>query len=53
VLRHTGSTGDFWAELVIVPDRGVAVAVLGNAGKPLAATMAAALTRVGVDPRRD
>jgi len=53
VLRHTGSTGDFWAELVFVPERGVAVAVLGNTGKPLAATMAAALTRIGVDPRRD
>ncbi len=53
VLRHAGSTGDFWAELVWVPARGAAVVVLGNTGVPLAATLAAALTRIGVDPRRE
>lgn len=53
VLRHAGNTGDFAAELVWAPDRGAAAVVLGNAGVPLAATMAAASTRVGIDPRRD
>lgn len=53
VLRHAGNTGDFSAELVWVPERGVAAVVLGNAGVPLAATMAAALVRIGVDPRRE
>lgn len=53
VLRHAGDTGDFHAELVWVPSRGVAAVVLANAGTPMAATMAAALARLGVDPRRD
>ena len=53
VLRHSGSTGDFWAELVWVPARGAAVVVLGNTGTPMAATLVAALTRIGVDPRRE
>lgn len=52
VLRHAGNTGDFSAELAWVPSRGAVAVVLGNAGVPLAATMAAALTRIGVDPRR-
>lgn len=53
VLRHAGNTGDFFAELAWVPSRGAVVVVLGNAGVPLAATLAAALTRIGVDPRRE
>lgn len=53
VLRHAGNTGDFFAELVWVPSRGAVAVVLGNAGVPMAATMAAALTRIGVDPRRE
>jgi len=52
VLRHAGNTGDFAAELVWAPDRGAAAVVLGNSGVPLAATVAAASTRIGIDPRR-
>jgi CubicO group peptidase (beta-lactamase class C family) len=53
VLRHAGNTGDFAAELVWAPDRGAAAVVLGNSGVPLAATVAAASTRIGIDPRRE
>ncbi|MBK7828875.1 serine hydrolase domain-containing protein [Nannocystis sp.] len=35
---HSGNTGDFAAELVLVPARGFALALLGNTGDPLQAT---------------
>jgi CubicO group peptidase (beta-lactamase class C family) len=52
VVRHAGATGDFWAELVWLVDAEAVVAVAGNRGVPLAATLAAAIQRAGVDPRR-
>jgi D-alanyl-D-alanine carboxypeptidase len=51
LLRHAGNTGDFAADLVWVPERGFAVAVLGNSGEHLRGTLAAALARAGIDPR--
>jgi len=51
LLRHAGNTGDFAADLAWVPERGFAVAVLGNSGAHLRGTLAAALARAGVDPR--
>lgn len=52
VVRHAGATGDFWAELVWLVDAEAVVAVVGNRGVPLAATLAAGIQRAGVDPRR-
>lgn len=51
LLLHAGNTGDFAADLAWVPERGFAVAVLGNTGVHLRATLAAALARAGIDPR--
>ncbi|MBC8072432.1 MAG: hypothetical protein IAG13_29180 [Deltaproteobacteria bacterium] len=51
LLRHTGATGDFTAELLWLPERGFAVALLSNTAAPLRATLAAALQRGGIDPR--
>ncbi|HET6582064.1 MAG TPA: serine hydrolase, partial [Nannocystaceae bacterium] len=51
LLRHAGNTGDFAADVAWVPERGFAVAVLGNTGVHLRATLAAALARAGIDPR--
>jgi D-alanyl-D-alanine carboxypeptidase len=51
LLRHAGNTGDFAADLAWVPERGFAVAVLGNSGAHLRGTLAAALARAGIDPR--
>lgn len=51
LLRHWGNTGDFAADLVWVPERRFAVAVLGNSGEHLRGTLAAALARAGIDPR--
>jgi CubicO group peptidase (beta-lactamase class C family) len=51
LLRHAGNTGDFAADLVWVPERGLAVAVLGNSGAHLRGTLAVALARAGIDPR--
>lgn len=36
---HSGDTGDFAAELMLVPERGFAMAALSNTGDPLQATM--------------
>ncbi len=38
LYMHSGNTGDFAAELVLVPARGFALALLGNTGDPLQAT---------------
>ncbi|HWB81335.1 MAG TPA: serine hydrolase domain-containing protein [Nannocystaceae bacterium] len=48
LLRHSGQTGDFAAELAWVPERGLAVAILSNNGAPLRATLAAGLQRGGI-----
>lgn len=53
LLRHSGQTGDFAAELAWVPERGLAVAILSNNGAPLKATLAAAMQRMGMDPSRE
>ncbi len=50
LLQHEGNTGDFAAMVAWRPDLGNAVVVLGNAGTPLSATFAAALSRIGVVP---
>ncbi|MBX7082879.1 MAG: beta-lactamase family protein [Nannocystaceae bacterium] len=50
LLQHHGNTGDFAALVAWRPDLGNAVVVLGNAGTPLSATFAAALSRIGVVP---
>ena len=48
---HAGATGDFAADLHILPDRGIAVAVLANGGTQLRASAFAALAEAapGVD----
>ncbi len=51
LVRHWGNTGDFAADLAWVPERGFAVAVVGNSGEHLRGTLAAALARAGIDPR--
>jgi CubicO group peptidase (beta-lactamase class C family) len=51
LLRHAGNTGDFAADLVWVPERGFAVALLGNAGDHLRGTLATVLADAGIDPR--
>ncbi len=40
---HSGNTGDFAAELMLVPERGFVMVALGNTGDPLQATMLAGL----------
>ncbi|MCB9703284.1 MAG: beta-lactamase family protein [Myxococcales bacterium] len=51
LLLASGDTGDFAADLLLVPERGVAVVVLANAGVHLRATLAAALhDLLGVGP---
>lgn len=48
---HTGNTGDFAAELYLVPARGFALVLLGNTGDPLQGSAAAALQELlGVRP---
>jgi CubicO group peptidase (beta-lactamase class C family) len=43
LLQHAGDTGDFAADLAFAPDHGFAVAILGNTGDHLQATLALAL----------
>ncbi|MEZ4452822.1 MAG: serine hydrolase domain-containing protein [Nannocystaceae bacterium] len=43
LLRASGDTGDFAADLVLAPSEGVAIVVLGNSGDHLRATLAAGL----------
>ncbi len=43
LFAHAGATGDFAADLYFAPDRGFALAVVGNRGTPLRASALAAL----------
>jgi CubicO group peptidase (beta-lactamase class C family) len=51
--HHRGDTGDFVAELHVLPHRGFAVAVVANAPASLRATVLAALAATGVQARFD
>ncbi|WP_170136020.1 serine hydrolase [Nannocystis exedens] len=53
IYGHSGATGDFAADLVFVPERKFAAAVLSNTGDPLRITVATVLQElVGVAPER-
>ncbi|MCY0992852.1 serine hydrolase [Nannocystis sp. ILAH1] len=53
IYGHSGATGDFAADLVFVPERRFAAAVLSNTGVPLRVTLATVLQELlGAAPER-